>query len=123
MRKVSVDRGACLLFVRNDQDAFIGTFLTVTCCTTVSDGRVPSCCQNHTAIALLLDVNGWTPLHEAVMASSEAIVELLVEKGADVNAVTNGGDTALKLAREYKGEDHSMVELLKRLGASMEGEL
>ncbi|CAB9518512.1 Ankyrin Repeat [Seminavis robusta] len=75
------------------------------------------------SLANAKDGNGWTPLHEAVIATSEAIVELLIESGADVNAVTNGGETALSLATEYKGEDHSLVTLLKSLGAKMGSEL
>ena len=69
------------------------------------------------------DQNLWSPLHEAVRGTSEAIVELLVEKGADINAQTTGGLTPLQLATEYKGEDHPMVTLLKSLGAKMGPEL
>ncbi|CAB9496503.1 Ankyrin Repeat [Seminavis robusta] len=75
------------------------------------------------SLANAKDVNGWTPLHEAVIKSSEAIVELLIESGADVNAVTNGGDTALSLATAYKGQDHSLVSFLRSLGGKMGSEL
>jgi ankyrin repeat protein len=69
------------------------------------------------------DINGWTPLHEAVLRSSEAIIELLIESGADVNAVTVYGDTALNLAKQYKGESHPTFELLKSLGGKLGSEL
>ena len=69
------------------------------------------------------DENGWTPLHEAVRGNSEAIIELLVEKGANVNEPTNYGQTPLYLATQYKGEGHPVVELLKSLGAKMGPEL
>ena len=69
------------------------------------------------------DDNGWTPLHEAVRGNSEAIVELLIEKGADVNAATNFGQTPLQLAMHFKGEDHPFVGLLKSLGGKMGPEL
>jgi ankyrin repeat protein len=69
------------------------------------------------------DDNGWTPLHEATLRSSEAIIELLIESGADINAVTNYGDTALNLAKEYKGETHATFELLKSLGGKLNSEL
>lgn len=66
------------------------------------------------------DQNGWLPLHEAVRAGDPAIVELLLEKSADVNSRTgkNGnGASALHWALEYHGEDHPVIELLKRWGA------
>lgn len=62
-------------------------------------------------------------VHESVRGSSEAIIVLLVEKGADVNAKTKNGETALDLARYFKGDDHPFVTLLQRLGAKMEPEL
>lgn len=40
-----------------------------------------------------------TPLHVAVMKHGTKVVEYLLEQGADVFAVTNGGDTALHLNR------------------------
>jgi ankyrin repeat protein len=62
------------------------------------------------------DANGWTPLHEAVVRQSEAIVNLLVEMGADLNALTNSGESVLGLAEDYNDEE-SMVILLESLGA------
>jgi len=73
--------------------------------------------DNDDNLANHADANGWTPLHEAVRGNSEAIIELLVENGADVNAETIHGQTVLSLATEYKGADHPMVALLKSLGA------
>lgn len=69
------------------------------------------------------DSNGWTPLHEAVRGDSEAIVELLVERGADVNAPTKFGETPLMLVKKFKGDNHPFVDLLKSLGAKMGPEL
>ena len=69
------------------------------------------------------DKNKWTPLHEAVRGSSQAIIELLVEKGADINAEASGGLTPLDLATEFKGKDHPIVSLLRDLGAKMGPEL
>jgi ankyrin repeat protein len=79
--------------------------------------------EAHEEYANAKDKNGWTPLHEAVVGNSEAIVELLVEKGSDVNAVTNSGETALNIAKEYKGEGHPIVTLLESYGAKMGSEL
>ncbi len=54
-------------------------------------------------IALGVDVNtaderGETPLHDAVRTGSAPLVELLVERGADVRATNNRDQTALNLA-------------------------
>ena len=39
------------------------------------------------------DGNGYTPLHSAAYHGHKGIVELLIAKGADVNAKTDGGFT------------------------------
>jgi ankyrin repeat protein len=60
--------------------------------------------------------NGGTALMVAASASSPAIVQLLIEAGADVNAKTDeGGMTALSMAAEAGRDD--IVQLLKRAGA------
>eukprot|EP00555_Chaetoceros_dichaeta_P002645 CAMPEP_0198249708 /NCGR_PEP_ID=MMETSP1447-20131203/1137_1 /TAXON_ID=420782 /ORGANISM="Chaetoceros dichaeta, Strain CCMP1751" /LENGTH=490 /DNA_ID=CAMNT_0043934395 /DNA_START=116 /DNA_END=1588 /DNA_ORIENTATION=+ len=65
------------------------------------------------------DANGWTPLHEGARGGFEDVVKVLVEKGADINAVTKGeeGRSALYIAIEENGEDSAIVEFLESLGA------
>lgn len=46
------------------------------------------------------DVQGWTPLMEAVESNEERIVHLLLNAGAKVDTATNTGLTALTLARK-----------------------
>ena len=63
----------------------------------------------HTDVVLLLldkgdkintkDKWGWTPLHYAVCMANKAMVELLVNRGADLNATNDRGRTALSVAR------------------------
>ena len=55
------------------------------------------------------------PLHSAVARKSRPIVELLLSRGADVNAKQQQGYTALHGAAS--AGDHELVELLVRAGA------
>ena len=65
-----------------------------------------------------LDDNGeplsWTPLHHAAWVGHKAIAELLIEKGADVNAQSPGGFTPLHSAATKK-----VAELLIAEGADV----
>jgi len=47
-------------------------------------------------------MQGWTPLHSAVSAGHEGIVDLLITNGADVNAANSGGRTSLHYAVEFR---------------------
>ena len=60
--------------------------------------------------------NGWTFLHQHASAGSMAMVEVLLEHGADVNAVTEQGLTPLQLARSLGWE--KVVALLLSKGAT-----
>jgi prolyl 4-hydroxylase len=64
------------------------------------------------------DENGWTPLHEGVRGGHLDVVRLLVEHGADVNAVTHGkGGSALWWAKQQHSSDHPVVAFLESMGA------
>lgn len=68
------------------------------------------------------DVNGWTPLSEAVRKGHENIVQLLLDRGSEVNArigKNEEGGSMLWLAKKYLGENHTIVELLKSRGARL----
>jgi ankyrin repeat protein len=43
----------------------------------------------------------YTPLHLAARRGNLDVVKLLLEKGANLNAVTNSNDTPLHMAAEY----------------------
>ncbi len=62
------------------------------------------------------DDNGWTLLHHQALAGSAATVKVLLEKGANPNAVTSHGMTPLALAKSLGWE--KVVALLVEKGAS-----
>ena len=51
------------------------------------------------------DMHGLTPLHQAVLAKSGAVAELLLQRGADVCARDSNGLTAYKLAKRFLPPD------------------
>jgi uncharacterized protein len=61
------------------------------------------------------DDQGWTLLHNQALAGSTATVKVLLECGADPNAVTNDGMTPMQLARSLGWE--KVVALLAGKGA------
>jgi ankyrin repeat protein len=53
---------------------------------------------------------GFTPLHKAAEANRVEIIKLLLDSGADINALDMFGDSALAIAERYGALD--AVELL-----------
>jgi ankyrin repeat protein len=58
---------------------------------------------------------GWTALHFAAINGDTELVEYLILQGANVNHTSDGGSTALSLAKQEKYE--ALVSLLKKHGA------
>jgi len=56
--------------------------------------------------------NGWTPLHEAVFVGDVAIVRLLIEGGANVNA---------RVAKDAKGKSNQWTPLLLAISYNRAG--
>ena len=66
----------------------------------------------------------WTPLHIAASKSHKEIIELLIAKGADVNALNNKGDTPLDLAMPDSPFDSTeLADLLRKHGGKTGKEL
>lgn len=65
------------------------------------------------------DRNGWQPLHEAVRAGHIDAVRLLIEHGADINAVTHGGAgvSPYHIAVESHSPAHPVAKFLASMGA------
>ena len=57
---------------------------------------------------------GLTPLHRAAYYGLKEIAELLLDKGADVNAKDDGGDTPLDVA--MLGNDKETADLIRKHG-------
>lgn len=58
-----------------------------------------------------------TPLHEGARFGHLDVVKLLLENGADVNALNSHGQTPLYWAEKELGKDHPLIELLEAAGA------
>lgn len=63
------------------------------------------------------DDHGWTPLHEACRGAHIEMIDYLVGKGADLNAMTYTGATPLYEAEKYNGRDSTVVRYLLSIGA------
>ena len=63
-----------------------------------------------------IDENGRTPMHEAVISGSEAVVSSLIQKSAQISVVDSGGRTPLMYAAE--GQNCGIVKALIRAGAN-----
>ena len=61
-----------------------------------------------------------TPLHHAATQDHKKIAELLIAKGADVNAKDDDGDTPLYYAESFHKET---ADLLRKNGAKTKKEL
>lgn len=62
------------------------------------------------------NAQGWTPLHVAAAGGNVAVVELLLQHGADVNAVSHIGATPLDNAITYS-RSQGVANLLRQHGA------
>jgi uncharacterized protein len=62
-----------------------------------------------------VDKPGWTPLHYAATGSETALVGLLLEKGASIDAPSPNRSTPLMMAAQYGNPDN--VDLLLARGA------
>ena len=81
----------------------------------------------HPAYVNAQDEFGWAPLHEAVRIRRGDVIRLLIDRGADMNAMTTGGESVLGLAYyyietevpQYKSnpDQHPVIQYLNELGA------
>ena len=69
------------------------------------------------------DVEGVTPLHLAADRGHTEVVELLITKGAEVNAQSDGGNTPLDWAVDSAHSDEETADLLRKHGGKTGEEL
>jgi len=63
------------------------------------------------------DVNGWTVLHEAARAGRVDMMKIILQHDVDKDLLTRGGQSPLKLAKNYLPQDHEMIQYLESIGA------
>jgi prolyl 4-hydroxylase len=82
--------------------------------------------DEHPEIVEHRDKNGWTPLAEGIRSGKKEVVELLLNRGSEVNAQVGkdqNGPSMLRLAKELVGADHEIISLLvSRGGRDFTGE-
>lgn len=64
------------------------------------------------------DVGDWTPLHFAARTDSPEVVQLLLDSGADVNAINGRGETSITIAAgSTAASEAGVLDLLRARGA------
>jgi len=68
-----------------------------------------------------VDDNGWNALHEATRSGHLHVAKYLIERNVVLNVKTGHGrgQTALRLARDYHGEESEMYKYLEEMGAEL----
>ena len=63
------------------------------------------------------DANDWQAMHEAAVAGHLDVLMYLIERGADVGAVTRDGGSALWWAKKSLPPGHAVIAYLEEIGA------
>ena len=66
------------------------------------------------------DSNGQTPLHKACIRSNFKTATFLIENGADVNGITEKGESPLTILAAQKEQDFSLIKMLLDHNANRE---
>lgn len=78
--------------------------------------------EGHVSLIHDSDENNWSVLHEAIRGGNLDSVKLLVDLGASLTDKVASGGAALWIAQYYLGEEHSITQYLKDIGAPEETE-
>jgi hypothetical protein len=63
------------------------------------------------------DPFGFTPFHEAIRSGNLETVKFLLDRGADLNLLSDSGISPLWIARHVLGPTHEVSQYLEELGA------
>lgn len=78
--------------------------------------------EAHISLIHDTDENEWSVLHEAIRGGNLDSVKLLVDLGASLTAKVASGGAALWIAQYYLGEEHTITQYLRDIGAPEETE-
>jgi ankyrin repeat protein len=88
------------------------------CCENVDPSLIEHLIQKGADINYRNKSDGWTSLHYAISSRSDDVARLLIEKGANVNALADDGTTPLILA--VKTDSVFIAKLLLEKGADVD---
>ena len=87
------------------------------CCKDVDLSFIEHLIEKGADVNLKNTSDGWRGLHYAISCGSDDVARLLIEKGAEVNAIADDGTTPLILAA--KNDDVFIAKLLLEKGANL----
>lgn len=75
--------------------------------------------DRHPELVNMADIKGWTPLHYCAQCITPSIAQMLIDRGAEVNAPDSRGQTAMTILLSQESSDlgESLYDLLKANGA------
>ena len=102
----------------NSADSFgLAPLHLAVCCKDVDLSFIEHLIEKGADVNLKNTSDGWRGLHYAISCGSDDVARLLIEKGAEVNAIADDGTTPLILAA--KNDDVFIAKLLLEKGANL----
>ena len=102
----------------NSADSFgLAPLHLAVCCKDVDLSFIEHLIEKGADVNLKNTSDGWRGLHYAISCGSDDVARLLIEKGADVNAIADDGTTPLILAA--KNDSVFIAKLLLEKGANV----
>src|SRR5437867_7796537 len=83
------------------------------------DGRLVELLEAESGLVNAWSMDGFTPLHLAVFFGHAAVAGLLIQRGADIHAVSRNRMTVMPLHSAVAGRDRDSVKALLEAGADV----